>query len=100
MNIPSNFSPDEVLKALDLPSEVLEVLEQAGIVQANIVDELEEDITELNVEIEKLQQVQKKAKDLVGWFEQELLCKDFRYTETKNLVKKLLILIETHKLEV
>jgi TolA-binding protein len=100
MNIPSNFTLEEALKELDLPSDVLTVLEQANNVHFDIVYDLQEELKASEGEVEKLQQVQEIAKDLVDWFEQELLCKDFRYTETKNLVKKLLSLIETHNLEV
>jgi hypothetical protein len=100
MSVPSNFTLEEAIKYLNLPREVTEVLEQSANIQFDIVYELEEDIRANEDELEKLQQVQKKAKDLVGWFEQELLCKDFRYIETKNLVKRLLSLIETYNLEV
>ena len=98
MTIPSNFSLDEAIKYLNFPSEVTEVLEQSANIQGNTVYDLEEELKANEKELEKLQQIQKNAKDLVGWFEQELLCKDFRYTETKNLVEKLLSLIETYKL--
>jgi translation initiation factor 2B subunit (eIF-2B alpha/beta/delta family) len=100
MNIPSNFSLEEAIKELDLPSEVITILEQSANVQFDIVYDLEEEIKSNEAELEKLQKVQKNAKNLVSWFEQELLCKDFRYKETKNLVKKLLSLIEAHNLEI
>jgi SHS2 domain-containing protein len=100
MNIPSNFSLEEAIKYLGLPSEVTEVLEQADSISFDIFYDLQEELKASEEELEKLQKVQKNAKNLVSWFEQELLCKDFRYKETKNLVKKLLSLIETHNLEI
>jgi translation initiation factor 2B subunit (eIF-2B alpha/beta/delta family) len=100
MNIPSNFSLEEALRELDLSSDILIILEQANQVHFDIVYDLQEELKASEEELEKLQKVQKNAKNLVSWFEQELLCKDFRYKETKNLVKKLLSLIETHNLEV
>jgi hypothetical protein len=100
MNIPSNFTVEEALKELDLPSEVLTVLEQANQVHFDIVYDLQEELRANEEELDKLQEAQKRAKDLVDWFEQELLCMDFRYTETKTLVKKLLSLIKTHNSQV
>jgi len=100
MNIPSNFTLEEALKELDLPSEILIILEKANQIHLDTVYDLEEEIKTQDEKIERLEEVQCNAENLVSSLEQELLCKDFRYTETKNLVKKLTDLIENCNIEV
>jgi len=100
MNIPSNFSLCEILGMADLPDDLRNALE-------NCLDSHREELEEFKAEklkqdkkIECLEEIQSNAENLVSSLEQELHCKDFRYTETKNLVKKLTDLIENCNIEI
>jgi electron transfer flavoprotein alpha/beta subunit len=100
MNIPSNFSLDEILKTVELPLEVVTALEIAFEAERLKFQELEAEVNEQYTQIERLEEVQSNAENLVCELAKELKCKDFRYTETKNLVKKLTDLVENAHIEV
>jgi len=100
MNIPSNFSLGEILCLVDLPDDLRNALENCLDSHRQELEELKQEELKQDKKIERLEEIQSNAENLVSSLEQELRCKDFRYTETKNLVKKLTDLIENCTIEV
>lgn len=100
MNIPSNFTLDEILRLVYLPESLRKPLANCLEAHRQELEELKQEELKQYKEIERLEEVQSNAENLVYELEKELKCKDFRYTETKNLVKILTDLIENCNIEV